>query len=837
MGVFLASENWLNHWDGHSEACWRAEHETNLVRKEVQVRLKRLTKQSSIGGYVLRGAFGTGKRELVRAAFQQPEVTLEPTWVSGSYYGSAKPYGAIQFLLTGLEDHRVESPLAVFGFLKQQFGGFDERPLIIVEHVGLIDPLTTAVLCQLVSNNIIKMVVIDDLADALSEDLAALVRSGLMEVFQLNELTLNEARTQISMMLDLNVSYLTAIRLWKYAAGSSEALRAVILDCREADMFEIKGEAAALRSAPIPVGVHMQQHTAGRLERLSPAKRDLLERVAVTGTALEVVPGDAQETDIDFLFARGLLQHSEGHWKITNPAIARTLIAMQRDLNEWGDNSQQTGASRTNSGEARAEGHQLEGKPDLDGEWEQIRRNALALAEGAATADAIAMIERFLDQDAQNPETAAAGGHPHVGNARLLQLEFCLMASQLAQAEKVISILDPTDPSGCWFQLDPCQQYQALALLAEYQSRTNQYEQAATLLETLLEPLSQDSVEYNISECMGPGLRSMINTTISLGKWEQGRKLIQLVLAGSLPEMSLVAYAETIHAVMLGFAGNFAEAQKVIAPLQLQIHHSGTATQRIFIDSVDLYVADRSGQSPVSGRTKLSSTELEAVPMLGLECLWQSLRLVARPNLDNGHDATQDLENLANWAEQRGENLTASHLWASVIRHGGFHAAPRLRQLQDGQHHELATAFRALSDGAQRRDSHTLASAIGSLASLGFVAYATDDGSEIFQLMNSGQRRQASRKANNFMMSLQPDLVHSQVYANLGQLTMLTERERFVASAAASGLSNLEIAEQASVSVRTVEGHLYQVYSKLGISRRGELSALTGATRPVDVVR
>jgi DNA-binding NarL/FixJ family response regulator len=113
------------------------------------------------------------------------------------------------------------------------------------------------------------------------------------------------------------------------------------------------------------------------------------------------------------------------------------------------------------------------------------------------------------------------------------------------------------------------------------------------------------------------------------------------------------------------------------------------------------------------------------------------------------------------------------------------------------------------------------------LAALGFVSYATDDGAEIFRHMNASQRRQAARKAHKFMLSLQAERISPTAFANLGSLTVLTEREKFVASAAASGLSNLEIAEQASVSVRTVEGHLYQVYSKLGIRKRTDLHALT----------
>ncbi len=51
----------------------------------------------------------------------------------------------------------------------------------------------------------------------------------------------------------------------------------------------------------------------------------------------------------------------------------------------------------------------------------------------------------------------------------------------------------------------------------------------------------------------------------------------------------------------------------------------------------------------------------------------------------------------------------------------------------------------------------------------------------------------------------------------------LTERERQVAKMASQGLSNKEVANQLQVSVRTVEGHLYQIFTKMGISSRSEL--------------
>jgi FixJ family two-component response regulator len=44
-------------------------------------------------------------------------------------------------------------------------------------------------------------------------------------------------------------------------------------------------------------------------------------------------------------------------------------------------------------------------------------------------------------------------------------------------------------------------------------------------------------------------------------------------------------------------------------------------------------------------------------------------------------------------------------------------------------------------------------------------------------------------------------------------------------------LSNRQIAERLSVSVRTVDGHLYRIFPKLGIERRDQLVHLVGTAR------
>ena len=54
----------------------------------------------------------------------------------------------------------------------------------------------------------------------------------------------------------------------------------------------------------------------------------------------------------------------------------------------------------------------------------------------------------------------------------------------------------------------------------------------------------------------------------------------------------------------------------------------------------------------------------------------------------------------------------------------------------------------------------------------------------------------------------------------------LTAREREIAVLVAQGLSNREVAERLTVSVRTVEGHLYRLGHKLGVSDRAALADL-----------
>jgi DNA-binding CsgD family transcriptional regulator len=66
------------------------------------------------------------------------------------------------------------------------------------------------------------------------------------------------------------------------------------------------------------------------------------------------------------------------------------------------------------------------------------------------------------------------------------------------------------------------------------------------------------------------------------------------------------------------------------------------------------------------------------------------------------------------------------------------------------------------------------------------------------------------------------------------KVAKLTKRESQITLMAANGLSDRAIAGQLQLSLRTVEGHLYRAYSKLGITSRDELAPLLTPSSPTE---
>lgn len=106
-----------------------------------------------------------------------------------------------------------------------------------------------------------------------------------------------------------------------------------------------------------------------------------------------------------------------------------------------------------------------------------------------------------------------------------------------------------------------------------------------------------------------------------------------------------------------------------------------------------------------------------------------------------------------------------------------------------------------------------------------FAAEAAAEASRIYE--GAGTVRKAtSAAARAAEMAAICEGARTPTLANVLEPLPLTRREREVASLAARGLSNREIAQRLFVSIRTVGNHLHNVYIKLGIRGRDELQEI-----------
>jgi DNA-binding CsgD family transcriptional regulator/tetratricopeptide (TPR) repeat protein len=157
-------------------------------------------------------------------------------------------------------------------------------------------------------------------------------------------------------------------------------------------------------------------------------------------------------------------------------------------------------------------------------------------------------------------------------------------------------------------------------------------------------------------------------------------------------------------------------------------------------------------------------------------------------------------------------------------------AAGRLHELAAIIDGKLVAAFAAHAHGLARSDADALDGAARTLADLGLQLHAAEAAAAASMTHRShGRRASAAASANRARAWLGACAgVHTPALRWADEDDELTVREREVATLAARGLTNQQIADRLFVSLRTVHAHLRSAYAKLGISGRGELGSVLG---------
>ncbi len=159
----------------------------------------------------------------------------------------------------------------------------------------------------------------------------------------------------------------------------------------------------------------------------------------------------------------------------------------------------------------------------------------------------------------------------------------------------------------------------------------------------------------------------------------------------------------------------------------------------------------------------------------------------------------------------------------------GFPAGPiasEIAGLSHGTESDLPQLVYDHVHGVASRDGELLDTVTARFTDRGLWLYAAEAAARASHIHAEAGERAAASRASRRSAELADRLegARTPALAQTAPARRLSRREAEVARLAAEGLSNAAIADRLTLSVRTVESHLYNAFAKLGVDQREDLA-------------
>jgi DNA-binding CsgD family transcriptional regulator len=181
-----------------------------------------------------------------------------------------------------------------------------------------------------------------------------------------------------------------------------------------------------------------------------------------------------------------------------------------------------------------------------------------------------------------------------------------------------------------------------------------------------------------------------------------------------------------------------------------------------------------------------------------------------------------------NFARAHGQHAREVVCLQAAIQFGERHTAARLGELAalvDGPRAGLVARWAAALD--EHDGGETLLALSHDLEAMGDRIAAADAAAHASLVFHQQNRRGAALTASGRAERLITESQATTPATKAARTPLpLTVREREIATLISQGMSNIDIAEALTLSVRTVEGHIYRACARVGAATRTELAQL-----------
>lgn len=760
--------------------------------------------------------------------------------------------------------------------------------LVLVDDIHDMDPLSAALVHQLVIHDLAVVLLTAREGLAFPPDIARLVRDGLISRAVLGPLSHRGSDKLIRLLLDAPVSRELFDEIWRLTRGNPLFIHEVLRSAREQGALEVgaSGEWQRVGSTPLPstvVGI-----VADRLERLDPlaltAACALAAAEPLRLSALERVASARAVADLE----RALLVEVGGSGLEPTVRFAHPLFgeAVRQTAPAGLLREAMQGVARELRAEPRADSRSIVLTALLEFESghadaELLLSAAQRLLEGGDVDHAVELVSVPAARCDARADVVLAGADWLSGNVEAASRRFQDLLARCGDAEAVPVAFE----------------YARYLLQREGDARS-----ASDVLRSQLD---------RVDEASRPPLMAMLSLTEFFDGRPRGAVEIALPVIDTTGDPMVKAVAICGAVSGLAMLGRTSEGRALQRQIPDLIAQTGTATPGyVLLNSALMHVALDWQDGKIAATDGLYATrvEVEHLPYMTTDLMrfWiTGIRMALIGRLDSAgslHDrSTADTSRFGRhvtafhaimWSlveAQRGHASRAHELleaaeslpadrrmgfrWWGERSRAWYHAASGSTSRAVGLSSDLAAEFadqpllRAVSlhdlvrfgrADLAVRDSvdlshrlapswievvyadHARAAVGGDPEELVGVARHLQAGGLLLESCEAlAEALRAGGWTNPADQAVASDALRRGLQTCSDPKTpalaethpALTERERAVAAAAARGESNKVIAQRLGLSVRTVENHLQRTYDKLGVHDRIGLQEALGTSR------